>query len=35
MAGSCILLNAMFGSVTGSTISIENAGLVALTKVGE
>ncbi|CAM8979999.1 unnamed protein product [Rhodiola kirilowii] len=32
--GVGILLNAMFGSVTGSTISIENAGLVALTKVG-
>ncbi|KAL9669768.1 hypothetical protein QQ045_007317 [Rhodiola kirilowii] len=32
--GVGILLNAMFGSVTGSTISTENAGLVALTKVG-
>lgn len=27
-------LNGMFGSVTGSTASVENAGLLALTRVG-
>ncbi|XP_054801461.1 putative nucleobase-ascorbate transporter 10 [Prosopis cineraria] len=32
--GVSVLLNGMFGSVTGSTASVENAGLVALTRVG-
>ncbi|PON91140.1 Xanthine/uracil/vitamin C permease [Trema orientale] len=32
--GMGILLNGMFGSVTGTTASVENAGLLALTKVG-
>ncbi|XP_057430400.1 putative nucleobase-ascorbate transporter 10 isoform X2 [Lotus japonicus] len=32
--GVASLLNAMFGSVTGSTVSVENAGLLALTRVG-
>ncbi|KAJ7979458.1 Nucleobase-ascorbate transporter-like protein [Quillaja saponaria] len=32
--GIGVLLNGMFGSVTGSTASVENAGLLALTKVG-
>ncbi|KAI4353782.1 hypothetical protein L6164_002710 [Bauhinia variegata] len=32
--GVSVLLNGMFGSVTGSTASVENAGLLALTKVG-
>ncbi|KAF5733377.1 putative nucleobase-ascorbate transporter 10 [Tripterygium wilfordii] len=32
--GVGVLLNGMFGSVTGLTASVENAGLLALTKVG-
>ncbi|KAI9200329.1 hypothetical protein LWI28_006106 [Acer negundo] len=32
--GIGVLLNGMFGSVTGLTASVENAGLLALTKVG-
>ncbi|KAF7830535.1 putative nucleobase-ascorbate transporter 10 [Senna tora] len=32
--GVGVLLNGMFGSVTGSTASVENAGLLALTRVG-
>ncbi|KAK7270226.1 hypothetical protein RIF29_23221 [Crotalaria pallida] len=32
--GVATFLNGMFGSVTGSTASVENAGLLALTRVG-
>ncbi|XP_057722367.1 putative nucleobase-ascorbate transporter 10 [Arachis stenosperma] len=32
--GVATMLNSMFGSVTGSTASVENAGLLALTRVG-
>ncbi|WJX68710.1 hypothetical protein P8452_53053 [Trifolium repens] len=34
LEGVCALFSGMFGCVTGTTTSVENAGLVALTKVG-